>query len=386
MNEVHKININNKYYPQSLKLLKDAPKELYVKGNITEDTFNNCVSVVGTRNPTEYGYRITSKLVTHLNINNLKVVSGFMYGIDNAVHRTCVANRSPTIAVLPFGINKNLSRLQQDLLERIILNNGLVVSEYPNMLEAKKWMFIRRNRIVSALSKVVVLIEGSLKSGTITTAEIAVSQNKKVYAVCGHIDCEVAMGVNSIIKKGKATLLDDFNEIVKLYYQQLNDNPLCNSKSNNYSISDNLLYSADINNTATSKVIGTHTSIGDDKVIGTHTSMGDDKVIGNDINTIINPCKDITINPSKDARTKLIKNERINPINDASINPIKDTCTYVFDSLQEKDLYLSIKKQSLSIDQIMYLLKLPLIQVTIGLTSLEVKGLITDRGGIYHAS
>lgn len=135
---IQEVSPEDKKYP---KLLKEAlekltqkslgPKKLYYKGNWDENIFENCLAVVGTRHLTTYGRRTTEQLVSQLAMAGITIVSGFMYGGDEAAHKATVQVGGRTIAVMPCGIDRIHPEYQADLYNEILKNNGLILSEYP---------------------------------------------------------------------------------------------------------------------------------------------------------------------------------------------------------------------------------------------------------------
>src|SRR3989344_472959 len=151
MFDVNRLEVSDILFPQSLKAISDCPQFLYYCGDITEESFEKCVAVVGTRRMTMYGWRVTQKIVQELVCSGITVVSGFMYGIDMTAHETAVNCEGKTIAILPCGINDSLVENNADLAERILRKGGLLISEFEPDFPAKIWTFHKRNRIIAAL-------------------------------------------------------------------------------------------------------------------------------------------------------------------------------------------------------------------------------------------
>jgi len=138
---VNVIEIQDKKYPELLKKIKDAPKKLYYKGKFDDDIFKNCLAVVGSRRLTNYGRRITGQLVSEIAVKGITIVSGFMYGGDEAAHRTAVESGGRTIAVMPCGINVIHPEYQEDLYNKILENKGLIISEFEGDLLPALWTY-----------------------------------------------------------------------------------------------------------------------------------------------------------------------------------------------------------------------------------------------------
>ncbi len=211
------ISILNKHYPAKLKEINDSPLGLFYRGNL--DLLNETsIAIVGTRNPTKYGVNITSKIAKLFLEKDIVVISGLASGIDSYAHKA-VSEYGKTIAVLGTGMDKIFPSENRNLFEEIIENNGLIITEYPPGTEGMPWNFPQRNRIISALSSAVIVVEGGLQSGSLITARFAIKQDKPLFAVPGPIDSPESNGPNMLIKSGVAELLtsvDDVLEKVKI--------------------------------------------------------------------------------------------------------------------------------------------------------------------------
>ncbi len=211
------VSIEDSKYPKLLKGIgKDAPKQLYYKGNRGEEMFENCLAVVGSRQMTSYGRRVVEQIVGELAAAGITIVSGFMYGVDATAHKAALRVGGRTIAVMPCGIERIHPEYQQDLYVEILNNNGLVVSEYEGDLAPALWTYPKRNRIVAGLSKAALIVEAGEKSGSLITAEYARKYERKVFAVPGPITSENSKGTNWLIKEG-ATMVSSAKDILEYY-------------------------------------------------------------------------------------------------------------------------------------------------------------------------
>ena len=211
------VSVKDVNYPKLLKEIGTlAPKKFYYKGNYCDEIFENCLSVVGSRHLTSYGRRITEQLVTEIASAGITIVSGFMYGGDEAAHKATVQIGKQTIAVMPCGIDRVHPEYQKDLYNDILKNNGLIISEYPNDDQPQQWTYVQRDRIVAGLSQAVLVVEAALKSGSLITANYAKQFNRKVFALPGPITSEVSKGTNNLIKEG-AELVTCAQDILKFY-------------------------------------------------------------------------------------------------------------------------------------------------------------------------
>lgn len=199
-------------YPLMLKGIKNAPQELFVEGDVR--CFNMpCVTVVGSRNMTEYGRNMAREIVKELSLGGMCVVSGLAIGIDSVVHQTCLDNGGKTIAVLGSGLNRVYPAENVGLYRDIISNGGCVISEQEPNVEAQKIFFPARNRIVSGLSLGTLVIEATYRSGTSITAKFAFEQGRKVFCIPNSVGNKNSSGTLNLIKKG-AVMVTNGKEIL----------------------------------------------------------------------------------------------------------------------------------------------------------------------------
>lgn len=214
---VREIEIKDEKYPKLLKKIgSQAPKKLHYKGDWNEALFANCLAVVGSRHLTSYGKRITEQFVTEIAASGITIVSGFMYGGDEAAHTAAVRVGGKTIAVMPCGINLIHPAEQEKLYNEILKNKGLIISEYEGKFLPVNWTYARRNRIVAGLSKAILVVEAGLNSGTLITAGYAKKYGRKIFAVPGPITSEVSKGAIKLIKEG-AEVATEARDILKHY-------------------------------------------------------------------------------------------------------------------------------------------------------------------------
>lgn len=201
------IAITDPLYPRALKHISDPPFLLYIKGD-KKVLKNKCFAVVGTRALTDYGKRIAPAISGQLVDAGFTIVSGLAMGIDGLAHRAAVERNSPTIAVLGGGINdQTIVYENRKLAQDIVKTGGAIISEYPVSLHGSKISFPLRNRIISGLSKGVLVIEADEKSGALITAKSALDQNRDVFAVPGSIFSSKSKGTNNLIKAGAKPVL-----------------------------------------------------------------------------------------------------------------------------------------------------------------------------------
>jgi DNA processing protein len=187
-------------YPAALHELKAPPKELWAIGDRSV-LDAPIIAIVGTRRATAYGERITRELATALARGGACVISGMALGIDGAAHRAALEARGKTIAVLGTGVDVAYPRAHLDL-HREIAARGLLLSEVPPGTASAKWAFPKRNRIIAALARVVIIVEAPFKSGALNTAEHALELGRDVAVVPGPIDSPQSAGTNQLLTSG----------------------------------------------------------------------------------------------------------------------------------------------------------------------------------------
>ena len=201
--------ITESNYPAKLKNIADAPPYLYFRGNL--QIFDNpTLAVVGSRQPTDYGRRITSRLVSELASAGIVIISGLAYGIDGVAHQTVLEVGGITAAVFGCGLDMVYPSGHKAMAQRIA-QSGCLISEFPKGTKPERFNFPIRNRIVAGLSDGVLVVEAGSKSGALVTASIALDQGRDVLAVPGSLDNELSVGPNSLIKQGAVAVtgIDD---------------------------------------------------------------------------------------------------------------------------------------------------------------------------------
>ena len=197
------IECNDKAYPSHLKDIPNAPVGLYMQGN--EHALKKpLISIVGSRNCTPYGKRACKKIAEELVHHGFGIVSGLAYGIDSIAHETALEHHGTTIAVLGNGLHHSKisppskGRLAQTILQK----NGLLLSEYAPFSHANKHTFPERNRIIAGLCIGTLVIEASLRSGSLITARFAQKYDRTLFAVPGSVFSEASEGPHMLIGKG----------------------------------------------------------------------------------------------------------------------------------------------------------------------------------------
>lgn len=199
-------------YPSLLKKIYDPPILLYTKGSFA-DSDDYSISVVGTRQPTNYGKIQTEKIVKELAEQKITIVSGMARGIDSIAHKTALKNKSRTIAVLGSGLNVIYPPENKKLYEEIS-DAGVVITEYSLDTKPDAVNFPKRNRIIAGLSLGCVVIETGISGGAMQTAALALDQGRDVFAVPGNIGVRQSEGTNLLIQHGEAELITSAEDIL----------------------------------------------------------------------------------------------------------------------------------------------------------------------------
>lgn len=191
-------------FPRLLKQIPAAPLFFYLKGELKkEDDF--AFGIVGTRLATNYGKETAHTVSFKLAQIGLTIVSGMATGIDTEAHKGALAFGGRTIAVVASGLDEKSLFPQENVgLSRKIVEHGALISEHPLGMKADREKFVARNRIISGLSRGVLVVEAPLRSGALITARHALEQNREVFAVPGNISSRMSFGTNLLIKQGAA--------------------------------------------------------------------------------------------------------------------------------------------------------------------------------------
>jgi len=205
------ITIEDDTYPFNLKNIYDPPPIIYIKGEINPNN-SRAISVVGSRNATQYGKSVAEWISNQLASQGIMVISGMAHGIDTAAHNGALDFGGNTIAVVANGLDIVYPPENIRLYERII-NSGAVISELPMGTKPHRAHFPKRNRIISGMSLGTIIVEASSKSGALITADFALEQGREVFAVPGQIFSEPSKGTHELIKQG-AKLVDSIEDII----------------------------------------------------------------------------------------------------------------------------------------------------------------------------
>ena len=217
----HIVTLGDRLYPPALLEIADPPILLYVRGNpalLAEPG----LAIVGSRNATPQGLRTAENFAAHLARDGLNIVSGLALGIDAAAHRGALSAQGKTVAIIGTGADRLYPARNKELALQII-EHGAIASEFPLGTPAIAHNFPRRNRIISGLSRGVLVVEAAPESGSLITARLAAEQGRDVFAIPGSIHSPVARGCHLLIKQGAKlveTAADVLEELGNLHVRQ----------------------------------------------------------------------------------------------------------------------------------------------------------------------
>ncbi|MBR2615231.1 MAG: DNA-processing protein DprA [Clostridia bacterium] len=198
------------FYPERFRALPNKPIVLYYLGNFCDFDNRFTVGVVGSRNPSEYGLHAAKRVSYDLSRAGAVIASGLAGGIDSAAHRAALYNGGFTVGILGCGIDRVYPKENEALYEEVI-RKGLLLTEYAPGTAPLGRNFPVRNRLISAISDAVLVVEGSEQSGSLITAEDALKQGKGLYAVPGSIFARSSAGSNFLLKVGAKPCLSAFD-------------------------------------------------------------------------------------------------------------------------------------------------------------------------------
>jgi DNA processing protein len=207
--------LTDKNYPQRLLNCYDSPTLLFYKGEADLNA-SKIITVIGTRNHTDYGKQVTEKLIKELTAQNVLIVSGMAFGIDAIAHKTALKNDLSTVGVLAHGLDQIYPPEHSNLAKDMLKHCGGLLTEFRSNTKPDKHNFPARNRIVAGMCDAAVVIETGIKGGSMITAELANGYNKDVFAVPGKITDNKSAGSNYLIKSNKAMLLTDAQELIEV--------------------------------------------------------------------------------------------------------------------------------------------------------------------------
>ena len=227
------IHFKGRNYPERLINIPDPPHVLYCKGAAMNDK-NPAVAKVGSRKCSDYGRTVAHNLAYELALCGVSVISGMAYGIDAEAQKGCLEAGGITMAVLGCGVDICYPQSNIELYT-MIERSGTVISEYKPNTAPKQGFFPERNRIVSGLADIVIVVEAGEKSGSLITVDCALEQGKDVYAVPGRVTDSQSKSCNMLIKNG-AFLLESADDILSALDIKCKNNKSIKKTENKYSL------------------------------------------------------------------------------------------------------------------------------------------------------
>ncbi|WP_370089716.1 DNA-processing protein DprA [Ekhidna sp.] len=206
------IHYTNPAFPKRLKQAPDSPNIIYKKG-AGELNPKRAIAVVGTRKATEYGKRITDKIIADLSSLNVTVISGLAYGIDIQAHKASLKNNLPTIAILAGGLDRIYPSVHKKYAEEM-QQTGAIISESIPGTKPDPHLFPARNRIIAGMTDATIIVEAAAKGGALITANIADSYDRLVFAVPGDIGHTHSEGTNKLIATQRALIYTGVEDLI----------------------------------------------------------------------------------------------------------------------------------------------------------------------------
>jgi len=208
MQELDITTISTKDIPKELLRLHKPPSVLNALGNTDLINSHPRVGIVGARKFTNYGREVTINIASALAREGVTIVSGLALGVDSIAHKACLDSGGKTIAVLPSGIKNIYPASHKNLAKTIVEKDGLLITEYPDKFKPLKVSFLERNRIIAALSDVLIITEAASASGSLNTASYAIELGIPIMAVPGNITSPYSAGTNALIRSGAHPLIE----------------------------------------------------------------------------------------------------------------------------------------------------------------------------------
>ena len=216
-NKSKKIECFEKEYPNKLLKIREYPQKLYYLGNVELLNNKKIVAIVGSRKCSEYGRKYARYFAKELSKRNICIISGLAIGIDAAAHDGAVTEEGRTIAVLGGGLQHIYPTSNLWLFNRILENNGLIITEHSDEEETLLEGFPKRNRIITGIADAVLVVEANHRSGSKVSAEYAFKQGKKVYCIPRGLDEKNNSGIIELIENG-AKIVSSPSKLIKDLY------------------------------------------------------------------------------------------------------------------------------------------------------------------------
>jgi DNA processing protein len=211
--DIHALFYLDENYPERLRHCEDAPVILYVKGP-AELNRKKVISIVGTRNPTDYGRSMTREFVEQIagNYPDMLIVSGLAYGIDVCAHKASLKNNLDTVGILAHGLSLIYPSSHREVARQMV-EKGALITEFLHDEKPDPPYFVKRNRIIAGLSDATIVMESGEQGGALITADIANSYNRDVFAFPGKVNDKYSVGCNRLIKTNRAALIEKLDDL-----------------------------------------------------------------------------------------------------------------------------------------------------------------------------
>jgi len=215
-------NIKSELYPQKLRDITASPTELYVLGELPNEN-KKSVAIVGARKSSNYGRQMAYEYAKILAEHDVQIISGMALGVDTAAHDGALAAGGKTFAVLGSGVDVCYPKSNREIYYKMQKNGG-IISEFPEGSKPLAWHFPVRNRIISGLSDLILVIEARERSGSLITADTALEQGKDVFALPGRVDDDLSMGCNRLIAQGAGIACNPGDILFALFSKEMEKN------------------------------------------------------------------------------------------------------------------------------------------------------------------
>lgn len=262
---IKSINLWETNFPKLLSHIPDPPAILYYKGNLNSIIDFPTVAIIGTRNPTPYGYKIAERISERISGAGITIVSGLATGCDQGAHIGCLSINGKTAALLAHGLQMIYPKSNTKLAQDIVENNGCLLSEYIYNSEIDRFNFVERDRLQSGLSFATIVVETDIKGGTMHTVKFTLKQNRMLYCFNHPLEkrSNTSQGNQFLIKNGDAQAINTLEDVNNLILKIKNKfcpnlvssidleiipnlpNPVIDSIQNNVETTDKLIYSYD---------------------------------------------------------------------------------------------------------------------------------------------
>lgn len=240
---VKNVSSSQNQYPKLLKQVKGHPQMLFFKGKLDGSLFENSLTIVGSRRMSAYAKQVVDLIVPELVLNGVNIITGFTYGCEIEASKSAIELGASTVAIMPCGIETVWPAYHKNLYNKLLENNGLIISEFSGKTNAQSWMFSKRNIMLATISNALLVVEASEKSNTLEIADMALKHKRKVFAVPGQITSNSFKGCLKLIKNG-AQVVSCAGDILSFFKVSSKENFAENKKTNDFSDIEKQIFSS----------------------------------------------------------------------------------------------------------------------------------------------